>query len=185
MTEDRDTTAAGGARGPSPAGKTAPAVRSPPAISRLVNTRSQGTPHRATSASRDPSSGSSGTAPSTTASTSSAEAMALRLRSTPSCSTGSSVARMPAVSMSRSRTPPQSTDSSTVSRVVPGMSVTMARSYPARALSSEDLPALGRPTIAVRTPDFSTCPRRQVSSSRSSRPAADRRAAAISSGRTS
>ena len=87
---------------------------------------------------------------------SSAASMALRDRSTPSCSTASAVSRRPAVSTSRRRTPPQRTDSSTVSRVVPGMSVTMARSYPARAFRREDLPALGRPTMAVRTPFFST-----------------------------
>src|SRR5438445_10137798 len=33
------------------------------------------------------------------------------------------------------------------SRVVPGSSVTMARSVPSSALKSEDLPALGRPAI--------------------------------------
>ena len=44
------------------------------------------------------------------------------------CSTASAVSRMPAVSMSRRSTPPQVTVSSTVSRVVPGMSVPMARS---------------------------------------------------------
>ena len=86
------------------------------------------------------------------------------------------------MSISRSSTPPQRTDSSTVSRVVPGMSVTMARSYPARAFSKEDFPALGRPTMAVRTPRLRTFPRLQVESSAVSAPSACRRAAAISSG---
>ena len=85
--------------------------------------------------------------------------MALRLRSTPNRSTGSSVFRSPAVSMRRSSTPPSRTVSSTVSRVVPGMGVTMARSYPSRALSREDLPALGAPTMAQGTPCTKYLPR--------------------------
>ena len=36
------------------------------------------------------------------------------------------------------------------SRVVPGMSLTMARSWPSSALSSELLPTLGRPMMAMR-----------------------------------
>lgn len=51
-----------------------------------------------------------------------------RERSTPSCSTVSAVAWIPAVSTSRSRVPRTRADSSTVSRVVPAISVTMARS---------------------------------------------------------
>ena len=66
--------------------------------------------------------------PSATTITRSALSTARRERSTPSRSTASSVSRMPAVSMSRSSTPPTTAFSSTVSRVVPGMSVTMARS---------------------------------------------------------
>ena len=61
-------------------------------------------------------------------SASAARSAALRLRSTPSCSTASPVSRMPAVSVSRSSTWPSSNFSSTVSRVVPATSVTMARS---------------------------------------------------------
>jgi len=53
---------------------------------------------------------------------------AARLRSTPMVSTASPPSRMPAVSMSRRSTPPTVTFSSTVSRVVPAMSVTIARS---------------------------------------------------------
>ena len=53
---------------------------------------------------------------------------AVRLRSTPMVSTASPPSRMPAVSMSRRSTPPTVTFSSTVSRVVPAMSVTIARS---------------------------------------------------------
>ena len=66
--------------------------------------------------------------PSTTAITSSARSMASRLRCTPSRSTASSLSRMPAVSHRRSVREPRRSFSSMVSRVVPGMSVTIARS---------------------------------------------------------
>ena len=48
---------------------------------------------------------------------------------------------------------------STVSRVVPGTSETMTRSAPTRALSSDDLPTLGRPRIATRIASSPTCDR--------------------------
>ena len=82
----------------------------------------------------------------------SASSSACLERWTPSASTVSSVSRIPAVSISRSRVEPTMTDSSTVSRVVPGMSVTMARSKPASALSRLDFPTFGRPTMAAATP---------------------------------
>ena len=66
--------------------------------------------------------------PSQTNSTRSALSIACRERSTPMDSTASAVSRMPAVSRSRSRVEPSITVSSTVSRVVPGMSVTIQRS---------------------------------------------------------
>ena len=69
-----------------------------------------------------------GREPSSTSRASSASAAARRARSTPRRSTGSEASRIPAVSMSRSRTPPAVAFSSTVSRVVPATSVTMARS---------------------------------------------------------
>ena len=90
--------------------------------------------------------------------------MAWRLRSTPSCSMGSSLSRRPAVSTRRKGRPASSTFTSMVSRVVPGRWVTMARSYPARALRREDLPALGRPMRAQVIPWASICPRRPVAS---------------------
>src|SRR6185436_3689725 len=68
-------------------------------------------------------------------------------RSTPSRSTGSSTARTPAVSVNRSSTPSSQIESSSVSRVVPGCSVTIALSYPTSAFSRLDFPALGRPTM--------------------------------------
>ena len=69
------------------------------------------------------------------------------------------VSRNPAVSDSRSTVSPQRTDSVTTSRVVPASSVTMARSYPARLLSKEDFPTLGRPRMVTGSPSFSTLPR--------------------------
>ena len=42
------------------------------------------------------------------------------------------------------------------SRVVPAMSVTMLRSSPKRALVSDDLPTLGRPTMVMRGKSSST-----------------------------
>lgn len=74
------------------------------------------------------SSGERGAEPSSTSRARAAPSRAARLRSTPIRSTASSVSRRPAVSMSRSTTPPSRHRASTVSRVVPGTSVTMARS---------------------------------------------------------
>ena len=48
--------------------------------------------------------------------------------------------------------------SSTVSLVVPGISETIARSSPRRALSRVDLPALGAPSMAVAIPFLSAFP---------------------------
>ena len=58
--------------------------------------------------------------------------------------------RMPAVSTSRTVRPSHSSVVSIASRVVPGTSLTMTRSSPRSALSSDDLPTFGRPTIAMR-----------------------------------
>ena len=51
-----------------------------------------------------------------------------------------------------------------LSRVVPGMSDTIAFSYCKRALSSEDFPALGLPAMATGTPFFIALPRAKESS---------------------
>ena len=122
----------------------------------------------------------SGSAPSNTSSTTSALSAALRLRSTPICSTGSPPGVMPAVSMRCSGIPRRFTTSSTVSRVVPAMGVTIARSLRSRALSKLDLPTLGLPIIVVRSPcrysrpcsepesNASTCRRAIVINGRSS-----------------
>lgn len=66
--------------------------------------------------------------------------------------TSSWVVRRPAVSMKRKRWPPMVIVSSTVSRVVPAMSETMARSSPVRAFRRVLLPALTAPTMATGTP---------------------------------
>ncbi len=95
----------------------------------------------------------SGTLPSTTSKARSACANAARLRSTPMSSARSRVSlRMPAVSTSTRGMPFRFSVSSSVSRVVPGMGVTMARSARNRALSRLLLPTLGWPTMAVRMP---------------------------------
>jgi hypothetical protein len=44
---------------------------------------------------------------------------------------------------------------STLSRVVPGISLTIIRSSRSKRLTSDDLPAFGRPTIAMPTSAFS------------------------------
>ena len=91
-------------------------------------------------------------------STRSALARASRLRSMPSCSTRSSVGRMPAVSSRVRGTPSRTNWLSSRSRVVPGTSVTMARCLWLSRLSRLDLPTLGRPTIATRRPSRSSSP---------------------------
>ena len=48
--------------------------------------------------------------------------------------------------------PPTTSRDSTTSRVVPGNSVTIARSLRLQAFNRLDLPAFGRPTIATFNP---------------------------------
>lgn len=98
-------------------------------------------------------------------------------RSTPMLSTRSSVLRRPAVSATITGRPPISSDSSSMSRVVPGTGVTIAASrwafYPTsrlgrrawgrnlpRKLSKLLLPAFGGPNMARRIPDRMISPRR-------------------------
>ena len=64
----------------------------------------------------------------------------------------SAVSRIPAVSMNRNSTPPITQVSSTVSRVVPGTSETMARSSCSSAFSNVLFPLFGAPTMATGTP---------------------------------
>src|SRR5215208_3556986 len=56
---------------------------------------------------------------------------------------------MPAVSTSTKVVPSRSRSVSIESRVVPGISETIVRSWPTRALTSDDFPTFGRPTIAT------------------------------------
>ena len=105
-----------------------------------------------TSAASDSSNGS---AASSTISTTSAPSAARSARSTPIRSMGSSVSRWPAVSESSATTPPMLIRSVSTSRVVPGMSVTMARSWFSSAFISEDLPTLGRPASTMDAPSRS------------------------------
>ena len=90
---------------------------------------------------------------------------------TPSASTGSPGCRIPAVSIKRTGTPPSTAISSTVSRVVPGTSVTIARSSESRAFSRVDFPTLGRPTMAMVNPSRRTFPCELAVSSLSTRTA--------------
>ena len=60
--------------------------------------------------------------------------------------------RIPAVSTSTNGLPSHSTTVSTGSRVVPGWAETSTRSAPTMRLSSDDLPTLGRPTMAMVGP---------------------------------
>ena len=104
--------------------------------------------------------------------TASARSMARIPRSKLKCSSRSRAAarrRMPAVSTSTTGSPSKLRTVSTGSRVVPGISLTSARSSPSRALSSDDLPTFGRPMIASRA----------VSSSAGSAPGRDSGRASI------
>ena len=77
---------------------------------------------------------------------------------TPICSTTSSVSRMPAVSMMFRLIPCMRICSSSVSRVVPAISVTIARSSPSSTFIKEDFPAFGFPRMTVRIPSDTTLP---------------------------
>ena len=77
---------------------------------------------------------------------------------TPICSTLLSVSLIPAVSLSLKITSPKTTVSSMISLVVPGISVTMLFSQPARRFIIVDFPTFGLPTITVSIPSFTACP---------------------------
>lgn len=68
------------------------------------------------------------------------------------------VGRIPAVSSSRSSTPSSSTVSSTTSRVVPAISVTIERSRPQRRFIRVDFPTFGLPAMATEIPRWSILP---------------------------
>ena len=88
--------------------------------------------------------------------------------SIPIFSTISSVSRIPAVSVRLRITPSRLMDSSSVSLVVPAISVTIALSSPASALSRLDLPALVLPNITVLIPSFKIRPLSEVFNKESS-----------------
>ncbi len=79
-------------------------------------------------------------------------------------------------------TPQTSTRSVRRSRVVPGTSVTIARDAPASRLNRLDLPALGRPTIAIVRPSRISFPRAASVSSTSSDATVAVNARAVSAG---
>ena len=80
----------------------------------------------------------------------SAAASTAAARATPAASSGSAVSRSPAVSVSRTGHPSTAKSTPTASRVVPATGETIARPYPARALSSELFPAFGGPAKTTR-----------------------------------
>ncbi len=84
------------------------------------------------------------------------------VRSTPIASITSSVSRKPAVSIRRNLIPPNTHESSKLSRVVPAISETIARSSFNKAFSKVDFPALGLPTITVATPFLIAFPARKL-----------------------
>ena len=102
---------------------------------------------------------------SSTTSARSAVSSSARARRMPSRSIASPPSRRPAVSTSVSSRPSRRMVSRSTSRVVPGTSVTMARSLPASAFSSELLPAFGGPTITACRPSRSLRPRSASASS--------------------
>ena len=83
----------------------------------------------------------------------------------------SGASQSPAVSTRRIGHPRKSVCASTASRVVPGSSVTSARSVPRSALNSDDLPAFGRPARTSSAPSRSRSAAGADASSRSIRPA--------------
>ena len=91
----------------------------------------------------------------------SASANFSRVRSMPIFSTTSVVVRMPTVSIKRTKVPETLIVSSIVSRVVPCMLLTSARSSPTSALSRVDFPAFVSPTIATGIPFFNAFPKRK------------------------
>ena len=71
---------------------------------------------------------------------------------------------MPAVSRILSGTPAMFRYSSSTSRVVPGTSVTIARSCLSSAFKSDDLPTFGLPTMAVAKPSRRILPQEALES---------------------
>ena len=100
----------------------------------------------------------------------SAVCIARLARSTPSRSTASAVSLRPAVSVIRNGMPRRLASSSIVSRVVPGLALTIARSKPSNRLRRLDFPAFGSPQRTRRTPSRRIRPSFAVASRRWIRP---------------
>ncbi|CQR22479.1 Uncharacterised protein [Yersinia enterocolitica] len=96
--------------------------------------------------------------PSTINSTRSACSISCHARSIPMRSTSSLASRRPAVSIICNGIPSIWICSRNTSRVVPAISVTIAASRPANALSKLDFPAFGRPAMTTFIPSRSKLP---------------------------
>ena len=88
----------------------------------------------------------------------------------------STVSRSPAVSTNRIGIPRTFNNSSKTSRVVPGISETIARSVRKRAFNKLDFPTLGHPIIATRAPSRMILPSSNVLSNWSRWPCISRSA---------
>ena len=108
------------------------------------------------SSSRSSSCASSAWLLSSTTITSCASEIACKLRRIPICSTTSSVSRIPAVSIRFRVSPCKWICPSTISRVVPAISVTIAFSSSSSAFKRLLFPTFGLPTIAVLMPSFNS-----------------------------
>ena len=81
----------------------------------------------------------------------------------PSASISSSLSRRPAVSINRIGSPSSEIVASKVSRVVPGVAVTIARSALASAFKRLDLPAFGAPISTTSAPVDNSSPGLDIS----------------------
>ena len=99
----------------------------------------------------------SGAANQSTRSALSIRSLALRI---PSISIRSLDSRNPAVSTSVTGSPFRSSETSIISRVVPGISETIATSRLAMAFNNEDFPAFGAPAMTTLNPSLRISPRR-------------------------
>mmetsp|Transcript_4889 Transcript_4889/g.11747 ORF Transcript_4889/g.11747 Transcript_4889/m.11747 type:complete len:345 (+) Transcript_4889:73-1107(+) len=116
---------------------------------------------RSSTTARGSSSASARTDPSKTRTRMSAAVQEAAERFMPSDSISSpGVTRSPAVSSTVTGSPPRSSRTWTMSRVVPGTAETIAASRAARMFSSDDFPALGGPTSEQRRPARMASPRR-------------------------
>ena len=85
--------------------------------------------------------------------------------SIPSCSKAPGEGRIPAVSTIRKGNPSREIEASSASRVVPGISDTIARCWPSNLLYRLDLPEFGGPANTTSAPSFKSSPSGAVSRS--------------------